>query len=248
MLIYIFIGMIAVIFLVIYLHTNRPDILYWRFRKDSASKKREERGRFYIERFREHRQSSMSRNIVVQAIPWLAVMALVVILGNHYLYFGTVLSGSMEPLFKRGDLVLMQTFDKHPKVGDIIMFKVVGIDKPITHRIIDVDKDGDIFTKGDANTEVDTWQFRKEDIMGKAIVPGGKPIVIKGIGSVLQPESGEFTILTKKIPENFRLTVLFQQFRTLVPFIILFSTIFYFFILFEMRQDYGRRFNGKNKR
>ena len=84
--------------------------------------KKKKKSKLYLERFHEYRQSTMERNIVVQLLPILLVLALLYILSTQNLFFGTVLSGSMEPAFKRGDLVLMQSLYGKPGIGDIIMF------------------------------------------------------------------------------------------------------------------------------
>uniref|UniRef100_A0A914SBY8 Signal peptidase complex catalytic subunit SEC11 n=1 Tax=Parascaris equorum TaxID=6256 RepID=A0A914SBY8_PAREQ len=50
-----------------------------------------------------------------------------------------VLSGSMEPAFYRGDLLLLTNDYSDPiRVGDITVFKVDGRDIPIVHRVIKV--------------------------------------------------------------------------------------------------------------
>ncbi len=52
-----------------------------------------------------------------------------------------VLSGSMEPAFHRGDLLLL-THDPDPeapiRVGDIVVFKIEGREIPIVHRVLKV--------------------------------------------------------------------------------------------------------------
>ena len=45
-----------------------------------------------------------------------------------------VLTGSMEPAFFRGDLLLVTHFDEELFVGDIIVFKVPNQEIPIVHR------------------------------------------------------------------------------------------------------------------
>ena len=47
-----------------------------------------------------------------------------------------VLTGSMEPAFYRGDLLLVTHFDEDMKAGDIIVFKVPNQDIPIVHRAL----------------------------------------------------------------------------------------------------------------
>jgi signal peptidase I len=50
-----------------------------------------------------------------------------------------VLSGSMEPAFHRGDLLMLTHDTTDPvRVGDIVVFKIDGRDIPIVHRCIKV--------------------------------------------------------------------------------------------------------------
>ena len=47
-----------------------------------------------------------------------------------------VLSGSMEPAFHRGDLLLLNNRQKRADIGDIVVYNVKGRDIPIVHRVI----------------------------------------------------------------------------------------------------------------
>ncbi len=50
-----------------------------------------------------------------------------------------VLSGSMEPAFHRGDLLMLTHDPKEPiRVGDIVVFKIEGREIPIVHRVLKV--------------------------------------------------------------------------------------------------------------
>ncbi|CAI4222396.1 unnamed protein product [Auanema sp. JU1783] len=96
-----------------------------------------------------------------------------------------VLSGSMEPAFYRGDLLLLTNDYSDPiRAGDITVFKIDGRDIPIVHRVIKVhEKDASttkFLTKGD-NNQVDdrglyapgqSWLTRT-DVVGrtKGILP-----------------------------------------------------------------------------
>lgn len=67
-----------------------------------------------------------------------------------------VLSGSMEPAFFRGDLlVLTNDIDDPIRAGDIAVFKIEGREIPIVHRVIKVHENNDtdmkFLTKGDNN-------------------------------------------------------------------------------------------------
>lgn len=240
---YIFTGLIAVSLLLVYLFITKPGIvsriLTIALRRDNSGK----RNKRYMERFHEHKQSGMSRNIVIQILPFFGVLAFMFILGNQYFVFATVLSGSMVPTFEKGDFVLMQTVDLKVKVGDIVMFPMYGIKEPITHRVVGISEKGKIITKGDANPTAD-GSFPPEQIAGKAVLIGSKPIVLKGMGYVIRPEKiGEFTIQTK-LPKSFVLAQAFNQFRAVTPLIIFFATIFYFFILIDTRMGENRRFGN----
>ena len=53
-----------------------------------------------------------------------------------------VVSGSMEPVFYRGDVVLLKGIDqsdiKDIKVGDVIVYKRPGYEYPIIHRVREI--------------------------------------------------------------------------------------------------------------
>ncbi|MHC1636423.1 MAG: signal peptidase I [Candidatus Methanospirareceae archaeon] len=97
-------------------------------------------------------------------------------------FFVAITSDSMQPTFKRGDLVLMQRISTSPKVGDIIMFERPEYMLPITHRVIAVTEWG-ARTKGDARLRADPWVVPKNEIMGKVVQIGGKPIVLEDVGN-----------------------------------------------------------------
>lgn len=204
------------------------------FRKLLFSDIKEKRYEFYLERFREQRQSKLSRNIVVQMLPLLMVLIFLYVVSSQNLFLGTVLSGSMEPTFKKGDLVLMQSLQGEPEVGDIIMFIPKDGMEPITHRIISIDSYGFIKTQGDANREIDDWTINKININAKSVFIGEKPLVIHGLGFAVVPRLENFTITTKLTKEK-GMEGLFQQFREITPLLIFFMLIFYIFMLYDER-------------
>ena len=242
---YIFICLFGFIILLSYIFINKPSITSRVFLRNNVDHLK--RRKIYLEQFSEHKRSRRDRNIIIQSLPWIGVLALVFILGNQYFVFATVLSGSMVPTFEKGDLVLMQTFNLDIKVGDIIMFPMYDIKEPITHRIVAKDEKGNIITRGDANLYTDGSAFPPERVIGKAMLIGNKPIILKGLGYAIRPENiGEVTVLAK-LPKTFVIAQAFNQFRAIQPLIIFFGTIFYFFLLLESRLDTKRRFNN-NKR
>eukprot|EP00249_Psilotum_nudum_P011629 c23287_g1_i1 orf=298-942(-) len=73
-----------------------------------------------------------------------------------------VLSGSMEPAFRRGDALFLNMGDAPIQLGEIIVFHVDGEDIPIVHRVIKVHQQNgtgevDVLTKGD-NNDVDDYK------------------------------------------------------------------------------------------
>lgn len=50
----------------------------------------------------------------------------------------TIISGSMEPAFYRGDLLfLTNPVSEKYKTGDITVYKIPGADIPIVHRVLE---------------------------------------------------------------------------------------------------------------
>ena len=115
-------------------------------------------------------------------IPLLIVGIIAYILYSQLVFFAVVGSGSMEPAFKKSDLILMQNIDVNVENGDIIMFDTNSVLLPVTHRVIDVTGSG-FYTKGDARRSKDDWVVKYEQINGKAVTFNGKPIIIKEVGS-----------------------------------------------------------------
>ncbi len=108
------------------------------------------------------------------------VVLLLVLAFTHKLFWAVVVSDSMYPTMKRGDLILMQAIHIDPKVGDIVMFKVPDSYLPVTHRILKI-RDGYIYTGGDASGP-DPWVITRKNIIAQAVMIDGRPIVIPGIG------------------------------------------------------------------
>lgn len=84
-----------------------------------------------------------------------------------------VQSGSMEPTFYKGDLLVLQGIDPNElKVGDIIVFSYPGGSTPVVHRIIKINPDGTFQTKGDNNIAQLPFEKRIEpdQIHGKIIL------------------------------------------------------------------------------
>ncbi|GMY35881.1 signal peptidase complex catalytic subunit SEC11A-like [Fagus crenata] len=92
-----------------------------------------------------------------------------------------VLSGSMEPGFKRGDILFLHMSKDPVRAGEIVVFNIDGRDIPIVHRVIKVHEQQDtgevnFLTKGDNNKEDDRMLYaqgqrwlQRHHVMGRAI-------------------------------------------------------------------------------
>jgi signal peptidase len=125
----------------------------------------------------------------------IVVAGVVIVWAIVWAWFGTnpfyvVSSGSMEPVLKQYDILVVrdgQSFDDL-KVGEIIVFhRPEGGDRVIVHRIIELveGRDGDrvIRTKGDANPSSipgTDFPITREDYIGRVVY------VIPGVGFITQ--------------------------------------------------------------
>lgn len=111
-----------------------------------------------------------------------------------------VLSGSMEPAFKRGDLLLLRNERRPTEIGEVVVFNVAGRPVPIVHRVLRRHENltvGDasrlMLTKGDNNFADDVALYapgqrwlREEHVVGRA--------------AVFVPHIGRLTILMNDYP------------------------------------------------
>jgi signal peptidase len=125
----------------------------------------------------------------------IVVAGVVIVWAIVWAWFGTnpfyvVSSGSMEPVLKQYDILVVrdgQSFDEL-KVGEIIVFhRPEGGDRVIVHRVIEIveGRDGDrvIRTKGDANPSSipgTDFPITREDYIGRVVY------VIPGVGFITQ--------------------------------------------------------------
>ena len=92
-----------------------------------------------------------------------------------------VLSDSMYPTIKTGDVVIIVPQDEY-QVGDIVAFQDDNM--VVTHRIVGIHENGDFITQGDANNTEDT---HNNDLALKEIYIYGKVVkTFEGIGPVVR--------------------------------------------------------------
>ena len=142
------------------------------------------------------RRSARSASPVETLVAWTtAVIAglllvgamLFVTSGGRWFVVETPSMGEAAPV---GTLVIDRPVDVDSlRVGDIVSFQVAANpDVTYTHRIITIDADGGIHTRGDVNGATDPWTLTQADIVGTpvALVPHvgwllrGAPILLIG--------------------------------------------------------------------
>src|SRR6266496_6188934 len=79
--------------------------------------------------------------------------------------FVIVNGNSMEPLYHRGDLVILRTADDY-QVGDIVTYRHPQIG-PVIHRIIGRDAERFVF-RGDHNNFIDPYRPIRSELIGKS--------------------------------------------------------------------------------
>lgn len=101
-------------------------------------------------------------------------------LGTEY-PIAAITSGSMWPVLKEKDLVLIEAVEKAEiKVGDIVVWQnSLGF---TIHRVVEL-KDSTLVTKGDANFIKDK-PVRYMDIIGRTLAFRGKPARIPYLGFI----------------------------------------------------------------
>ena len=105
-----------------------------------------------------------------------------------YVKARVVLTGSMAPAIKSGDIViLIPTKHKEPKINDVVAYTGRRFDSSsvgvFTHRIIDGDATKGFIVKGDANPSPDVQKPTLADVSGIVI------FTIPFIGNFLTPKA-----------------------------------------------------------
>jgi signal peptidase len=136
----------------------------------------------------------MNKKDKLNNIFYIALIIVALIIAQHV---NVVVSGSMEPVMYRGDIVGIEKtsffglkeFDTNDiKVGDIIVYNPewtnVG---PIIHRVININETNGtkLFTiKGDNNPIQDPLLVRPDQITSRAMTIGNQPFIIPKIGYI----------------------------------------------------------------
>lgn len=117
------------------------------------------------------------------------------VISNSHSPIVVVLSGSMEPAFQRGDILLLWNRDNSAKVGDIVVYEIEGRNIPIVHRVLREHHNQEkqlLLTKGDNNPVNDLGLYAsKQSYLNQA-----QDLV--GSVKAYLPKVGYFTILVSE--------------------------------------------------
>lgn len=123
-----------------------------------------------------------------------AIILVIVLIAAQHL--NVVVSGSMEPVFHRGDIVAIQKADffgihefnvSDVKVGDIVVYNAKWFNQPVIHRVINIQEiNGTTMyvIKGDHNNRSDPYYVSGDQITARVINIGDSPFVIPYIGHI----------------------------------------------------------------
>ena len=109
-------------------------------------------------------------NVVSTMLVVLIVLCAVFLMGSRLLgyQFFTVISGSMEPTYRVGDLLYVKKTDPAEiQVGDPVTFILNEELVVATHRVVEIDRDNQcLYTKGDANDIADHSPVHYNNVIG----------------------------------------------------------------------------------
>lgn len=128
---------------------------------------------------------------------FILMLFVIVMFGIKLITLMVVVSDSMIPEFQRGDIFIAQSIVTKPEVGDIITFRVKERSLNISHRVVGIEGER-IITKGDHNPQTDNYGvITQKEIMAKAILYEGHPIVLKQVGALFITDYSKTGVIYK---------------------------------------------------
>jgi signal peptidase len=133
-------------------------------------------------------------NQIKEIAIYIAIIIIGVIAAQH---MNVVVSGSMEPVFYRGDIVLVEKANflgihefnpKDVKKGDIVIYNANWFPDPVIHRVVATGtaKNGTKYyiIKGDNNPVPDPAVVYPSQITARVLTIGNQPLFIPRIGYI----------------------------------------------------------------
>jgi signal peptidase len=120
-------------------------------------------------------------------LKYIIIISIGIIIAQH---MNVVVSGSMEPVLHKGDIIFVDYNVNNIQIGDIIVYYGTWPGKPlnIVHRVIKVNQEPNgtttYITKGDNNPDRDPVIIYPTDLRCKVITINKNPIIIPKIGYI----------------------------------------------------------------
>ena len=117
---------------------------------------------------------------------YIVIILIGIVVAQH---MNVVVSGSMEPVMYRGDIVIVDQNPTSVQVGDIVVYHATWFNEPVIHRVKQIYKTANgntyLITKGDNNPSPDPSPVLFPDqVISKVVTLYGKPLIIPKIGYV----------------------------------------------------------------
>ncbi len=117
---------------------------------------------------------------------YIVIILVGVVVAQH---MNVVVSGSMEPVMYRGDIVVVDQNPSSVQVGDIVVYKATWVNEDVIHRVKQIYETPDgktyLITKGDNNQAADPYPVQYPDqVVSKVVSINGQPLIIPKIGYI----------------------------------------------------------------
>ena len=119
---------------------------------------------------------------------YIVIILIGIVVAQH---MNVVVSGSMEPVMYRGDIVIVDKNPSSVQIGDIAIYSGTwphGVPEDIIHRIIMIGQLSNGTTamefKGDNNPSPDPDVVYPNQIVAKVVTINGQPLIIPKIGYI----------------------------------------------------------------
>ncbi|MGB9977657.1 signal peptidase I [Methanobacterium sp.] len=117
---------------------------------------------------------------------YIVIILIGIVVAQH---MNVVVSGSMEPVMYRGDIVVVDQNPSSVQVGDIVVYKATWVNEDVIHRVKEIYKTSDgstyLITKGDNNPVADPYPVQYPDqVVSKVVSINGQPLIIPKIGYI----------------------------------------------------------------
>jgi signal peptidase len=116
---------------------------------------------------------------------YIVIIIIGIVVAQH---MNVVVSGSMEPVLFRGDIVIIDSNPSTVQVGDIVVYKATWFPQPVIHRVIEIGQDQNgttaMKTKGDNNPQPDPALVYPDQIVSKVVTINSAPLIIPKIGYI----------------------------------------------------------------